>query len=394
MVNQHRVDIDRLTLPRPPAGVEVDRGPGAVCINVAGRSAWRWPLWIVGLRVAVVGAALFLFAALLGALAASPAGFGSWTAGGAVALGAGGLLYALVAFGVSRLILRGPTTYRLHAGGITQTFASGRWRDMAGESAWERLAPDPARPEQELAAAGTLVIRFLGKAVVKGAVEAERSDRPLVRLQVAFTDIGVKQAWWVERVIRRATRPVRKAMRQRIAARRGGEAVCYEVAGSTVARVLISALMVGGLALAAAFTVLAAADGARAGFVERLALVAWAWASLAVVGWAVVNRTWPSCAPQRLRVTSAAVAVGRGHFFGGVERRRARLEEVRAVEVERRLVVIYLAGGAVPAAAPLRFRVPKGWRPDRFADELRQILGLIPADRGFPVVARGEGRAS
>ena len=316
-------------------------------------------------------------------LAASPAGFGSWVAGVALALGAGGLLYALVALGVSRLVLRGPTAYRLHAGGITQTFASGRWRDMAGESAWERLAPDPARPERALAAAGTVVIRFLGK----GVVEAAQSARPLIGLEVAFTDVGVKQAWWLERVIRRASRPIRDAGR-------GGEAVCFEVAGSMAARVLISAFLVVALALAAAFAFMADADGARADFVELLSLVAWVWGFLAVAGWVVVNRTWPSCAPQRLRVTSATVAVGRGRFFGGIGRRRARLEEVRAVEVERGHVLIHLAGGAVPAAAPLRFRVPKDWRPDRFADELRQILGLIPADRGFPVVARGEGRAS
>ena len=390
MVNEHRVNIDRLTLPRPPAGVEVDRGPGAVCINVAGRSAWRWPLRIVGLRTAVFAAAFLLFSTLLGVLAASPAGFGSWVAGVAFALGAGGLLYALVALGISRLILRGPTSYRLKAGGITQTFASGRWRDMAGESAWERLAPDPARAERALAAAGTLVVRFLGK----GVVEAAQSARSLIGLEVAFTDVGVKQAWWLERVIRRATRPVRKATRRRIGASRGGEAVCFEHAGSMAARVLISAFLVVALALAAAFTFMADAGGARADFVELMALVAWVWALLAVVGWAVVNRTWPSCAPQRLRVTSAAVAVGRGRFFGGIERRRARLEEVRAVEVERRHVLIHLAGGAVRAPAPLRFRVPKGWRPDRFADEMRQILGLIPADRGFPVVVRGEGRAS
>ncbi len=84
-----------------------------------------------------------------------------------------------------------------------------------------------------------------------------------------------------------------------------------------------------------------------------------------------------------------AVGVDRGRLFGGHRHRWVRREEIAAVTVVRREVVVSTFPGVAGRARQVALRTPPGRRPAAVADELRQALGLARLDRGFPVVVPG-----
>ena len=361
------MDIDRLALPRPPKGVVVGRELGEVRIAVARFSAWRWPLGAVA-RGAIRSAGIAVLALF----------FGGWAAVAAV-WGPGDVLYYLVAvvallaallaafrlWMACDLSLRGPTIFTLTAEGVRQTFGSGRLKGVSAWSPWDAAGPSP------LASGET------------GEISPAENVVP-----VSFGDLGGGQARWMDRVLRRATHPLRKSARREIVARRGEAGpVVFEKRASWLARLGI------GLALAASavgvplFGYAVATgqeDGGSAVQAATMAALGMAFALLIAVGF--IRRLWRHAWRERLVITGAAVGVERRWMFRGRRRRRAVLEDVRLVAVVNREVQLGVVGGTVRAAKPLTFRVPRGTRPARLADEVRQLVGLAREDRGFPVV--------
>ena len=347
----------------------MERGPGEVRITAARFSAWRWPLGFVARGA--IRSALFAGLALF---------FGAWATVAAV-WGPGDVLYYLVAFvallaallaavrlwmacGVS---LRGPTTYALTAEGVRQTFGSGRVRGLAAWSTWAAVMPTPS------------------------AVGEAKEDSPAENMVPAsFGDLGGAQARWMDRVLRRTTRPLRKAARRGIVARRGE-------AGPVVIEKRASRLALLGIGL----TLAASAVGVplfgyvigtgQEGGDSRMRAVAVAMVALGMafpllMAAAFVRRLWRHAWRERLVVTGAAVSVERRWMLRGRRRRRVFLEDVRSVGVVNREVRIGFVGGIGRPANPMVFCVPRSVRPAALADEVRQLVGLAREDRGFPVV--------
>ncbi len=320
-----------IRLPRPPAGLSVERSAGGVEVRVARWSAWWWPPGPGARRVArdLLGSAWLPFALVWVVLTlkdGSHAPF-AWVLVGLTGFNvlwfAGTAMLDLVA------TLRGPRVYRL-------------------PDVW-------ANPDA---------------------------------IAVKAYSLGGAQAFWWQRVVRQATRPDRLAARRKAAGgRAAGEAVRIDSGGSAGAQ----SGLIGTVALTAAMAaavgwLVVTAPSVNVGSGWRDAAVAGLIACGALTGWVALGNLWPRVRRGRLTVTAAAVSVRTDHPWG-VRRRRARLEEIVSVELTGRLVLIARRDPLGLPREPLPFDVPPGRAAEQFADEVRQLLGLMRVDRGFPVMA-------
>ncbi len=361
-------------LPPAPAGLAVSREGAGVRVDVAAGSWWRRPggarfrrLGRLGLTLA--GLLVLTAVAVLGLLR-DPARV--TVAAASIVLLLGSALYGLlvaVGLGVAR---RGTAGFLLDDQGVTQRFGAGRWREVELFTPWSEAAR--ASGEGEAAAP---------------------TDWPGVQTEAYFSDLNGPQARWMERAVRRFGRPDRLAARRAVAGGRGvGEAVEVARRGSTVAWLAIIATL-GLCGTAVAWLVpYIVSDGDVKSTRDVIATLITTVILVTLVGSILVRCFWPVARRERLRITSAVVAIERWRLLGGARWRRARLEEVRGVSVDRREVRLALAPRLDGLSRkPLAFRVPAYHRPARLADDLRQLLGLAPTDRGFPVVVRGEGKS-
>ena len=357
-------------LPPAPAGLAVSREGAGVRVDVAAGSWWRRP---GGARFRRLGRLGLTFAGLLVLTAVAalavvrhPGRLGVVVIDLVLLLGCAlyGLLVA-VGLGVAR---RGTAGFLLDDRGVTQRFGAGRWRGIELFTAWSEVA-----------------VRE----------EAGSPDWPGVPTGAYFSDLNGPQARWMERAVRRVGRPDRLAARRAVAGGRGaGEAVEFVREGSGVAwYAIVATLGIAGSLGVLVIGILLSVNRGVAFDLLIAPLVALAVVEV-LIAFVTLRWFWPLAREERLRITSAVVAVERWRLLGGARWRRARLEEVRGVSVDRREVRIALAPrlDGLPRK-PLAFRVPAGHRPARLADDLRQLLGLAPTDRGFPVVVRGEGKS-
>ena len=327
-----------IRLPRPPAGLSVERSGGGVEVRVARWSAWRWPPGPGARRVLgdvyavpLVGCVVVSVASMLDTGSDTPF---EWVNVGLIGLIA--LLFAGKTAGDVAAMLRGPRVYRL----------PDVWAD-----------PDATA--------------------------------------VKVFSLSGEQAFWWQRVVRRATRPGRLAARRKAAGgREAGEAVRIDTGGSAGAQ----SGLIGTVALTAAMAaavgwLVATAPSVNVTSGWRDAAVAGLLGCGALTGWVALGALWPRVRRGQLTFTAAAVAVRTDRPWG-VRWRRARLEEVVSVELTGRRGLIARRDPLGLPREPLPFDVPPGWAAGQFADEVRQLLGVARVDHGFPVVAVAAGTKS
>ena len=365
------MEIDRLALPRPPAGLRVERDPGRIRVTVAAGSAWRRPMGLWARRTIWGAARIAVFVGVAGVagVAAVAGDFQSFGLLGVICL-----LYAVLdvwlLWPTAAVLLRGETVYTFDARGLRQTGTAGARPEAVATTSWAAASPDPAAGEHQ-------------------------ADAGPEQLQVNFGPLNAAQALWVERVIRRATRPARKAVRQRIAGdRAAGGPLIFEWRRSDLATTGLIAGVVAstaGILLGCEFeTLIAPGSGVWIGSL----MIGVGCVGLPATLWMLLAEPHR----RRLTITTACVAAQAWRPGRRVRRGRARLEEVAAVKAGeagasdgRSLSVEVGVAEVGRAGRSFAFRTPAGRRPTPFADALRQSLGLQRIDRGFPVVALGRG---
>ena len=338
----------------------VERLSGELRITAPARAAWHRPLgataklsakmawWTAVLCVLTVGMAVL-------ALYTNQNSTWGFCVFSATCAGVG----LRLTWSALRLTLGGPTVYLLAADGFRQTSAR---RNNARFEPWSSVVPDPAAADS------------LDELVNELSIPP---DRP------TFDPLNAAQARWLDRVLRIATRPMRKAVRRRIAAGRGaGEVIEFVNHGSRTARVAVATLaglMVAGMPPLGTYFIYSDPPDAPGVILFMV--------GLACPLLAVMVSVWSPAGRGRLRITSAVVATETRNFLGRRRFRRARLEEVTSVKVHGRLLTISdVRMTAAGPRRPITFRAPPGVRPAALAEELRQRLGLAPLDQGFPVV--------
>ena len=344
-----RAEPPSIRLPRVPEGMVVWDSPEELRVEVAAWSAWRWPL-------------------------------GAWARQVMWGIGVGAVSAGLAAS------LWNPASLPADRGKIAVTVA------LLGSMCWQlgragRLAADTLRrtPGYALAvrdvqtdgrpAEGKVLAWMERSADGEGVVPAWRGT---------FGPVGARQARWMDRVVRRTL----SAGRPLPAAAEG-----YDHPGAAWAKAAMIGLSAAWAAAVAVFWI-CVWRGSIAAQWERPPLRGLTLVITLVLAVVVAQYLWPAARRDRLRITRRAVGVDRGRLFGGRRHRWVRREEIAAVKVAGREVVIETSPGIVGRVRWVAFRAPTGRRPAAVADELRQALGLVRLDRGFPVVALERGAAS
>ena len=314
--------------------------PAVLRVEIARLSAWRWPL---GAWARVVVQRL-IAAGVSAAVAAS-----AWTP---AALPAD---WGTIAVTVA---LIGVTCWQL---GRAAWAAAYTFRRTPGYALAARDVQTDGRPAE-------------GKVLAWMELSADGEGVAAVR-RGTFGPVGARQARWMDRVVRRAVnRPLPAAAEE-----------VFEHPGAAWAKAAMVAVPAAWAVAAAAFWA-AVWRGSVAARWERPPLRGLTLVISLVLAAVLSQYLWPAARRDRLRITRRAVGVDRGRLFGGHRHRWVRREEIAAVTVVRREVVVSTFPGVAGRARQVALRTPPGRRPAAVADDLRQALGLARLDRGFPVV--------